>query len=146
MNAHIIQFVVLTLVGTLFDPMNLLVYNPSHMLISLPAFYNGLVMASSMIWSHELIHWLTVGHFNWTVFTIGIILSAVLTITLLRYQIGIRDRDWLKGMITHHSSALTTSHHISKVTNNAQIRELAINIIQAQEREIKQMESMLETT
>ena len=46
-------------------------------------------------------------------------------------------------MISHHSTALTTSHKIYNKTNNPKIKKLAKDIIETQEREIKLMKSML---
>ena len=46
-------------------------------------------------------------------------------------------------MISHHSTALTTTHKIIKKTKNKKIKKLAKDIIDAQEREIKLMKEML---
>ena len=46
-------------------------------------------------------------------------------------------------MISHHSTALTTSHKISKKTRNSKIKKLAKEIIDTQEKEIELMKSML---
>ena len=46
-------------------------------------------------------------------------------------------------MISHHSTALTTSHKIYNKTSDEKIKELAKNIIQTQEDEIKIMKSLL---
>ena len=37
-------------------------------IISLTLFYGGLLMASNMIWGHEIIHYLSMGHFNKYIF------------------------------------------------------------------------------
>ena len=46
-------------------------------------------------------------------------------------------------MISHHSTALTTSHKIYNKTNNTKLKKLAKEIIYTQEKEIKLMKSML---
>ena len=46
-------------------------------------------------------------------------------------------------MISHHSTALTTSNIIYKRTNDKRIKKLAKEIIDTQEREIKLMKSYL---
>jgi uncharacterized protein (DUF305 family) len=46
-------------------------------------------------------------------------------------------------MISHHSTALTTSHKIYNRSNNNKIKELSNNIIKTQEKEIKIMKNML---
>ena len=46
-------------------------------------------------------------------------------------------------MISHHSTALTTSHQILKKTKNEKIRKLATDIVETQEIEIKLMKELL---
>ena len=137
------MFVVMVLFGMLFNPMNILAFRFSDLYISLTLFYGGLLMASNMIWAHELVHFLNMGHFNSLVFYIGIILSISVSILLLRQQLFVDDKQWLKRMISHHSTALTTSHIIYKRTKNPRIKKLAKDIIETQEKEIKLMKCML---
>jgi hypothetical protein len=140
---QIIQFIIMVLVGVLFNPMNMLAFKINHLYLSLTLFYGGLLMASNMMWAHEIIHYLSMRHFNKYVFFIGIFLSIIITIILLRKQLLINDSQWLRRMISHHSTALTTSHKISNRTNNVKLKQLAKEIIETQEREIKLMKSML---
>ena len=60
-------------------------------------------MASNMMWVHEIVHYLTMGHLNILVFCIGIILSIFISIFLLRQQLFVDDKQWLSRMISHHS-------------------------------------------
>jgi Ca2+/Na+ antiporter len=71
-----------------------------------------------------------------------IILLAVL-IYLYRKQIGVNDKQYLEGMIEHHSMALLTSEEILNKTDDYNIAKLAKNIIQTQTDEIKEMEDLL---
>ena len=96
-----------------------------------------------MIWGHEIIHYLSMGHFNMLVFSGGIILSISVSILLLRQQLLVDDKQWLKRMIPHHSTALTTTHKIYKRTQNPKLKVLAKEIIDTQEKEIRLMKSML---
>ena len=140
---HFIMFIVMVIVGMLFNPMNILAYRFTDLYISVTLFYSGLLMASNMIWAHEIVHYLAMGHFNVIVFTVGILLSVSISILLLREQLMIDDKQWLKRMIPHHSTALTTSHNIYNKTTNPKIKILAKEIIDTQEREIQLMKSML---
>ena len=83
------------------------------------------------------------GHFNKYVFFTGIILSILVSVLLLRGQFVVSDKEWLKRMISHHSTALTTSHKIREKTNDNKIKKLAEEIIETQEREISLMKSWL---
>ena len=77
---QIIMFVGMVIVGMLFNPMNILIYRITDLYISLTLFYGGLLMASNMIWAHEIIHYLSIGHFNIYIFSVGIILSISISI------------------------------------------------------------------
>ena len=140
---QIIMFIVMVIVGIFFNPMNILAYNFSDLYMSYTLFYGGLLMASNMMWSHEIIHYLSMGHFNYYVFFIGLVLSISVSILLLRSQLFVNDKQWLKRMIPHHSTALTTSYKIYNKTHNPKIKKLAKDIINTQKKEINLMKSML---
>ena len=140
---QIVQFIVMIIIGVLFNPMNMLAFRTNDLYLSLTLFYGGLLMAANMLWAHEIIHYLTVGHFNKYIFLIGIGSSILITVGLLRKQLLVDDKQWLKRMISHHSTALTTSHKIYNRTNNLKLKKLAKEIIETQEREIQLMKSML---
>lgn len=142
-NGHIIMFIVMVIVGMSFNPMNVLAYRFSDLYISLTLFYGGLLMASNMMWAHEIVHYLSMGHFNLSIFVIGVVLSLFISLMLLRNQTFVTDRQWLLRMISHHSTALTTSHKIYNNTQDANVKKLAGDIIKTQEKEITQMKLML---
>ena len=137
------MFIIMVIIGILFNPMNILAYRFYDLYISKTLFYGGLLMASNMIWGHEIVHYLSMGHFNILVFSFGIILSIGVSIILLRQQFLIDDKQWLKRMISHHSTALTTSYKIYNKTKNIKIKNLSKKIIDTQNEEIKIMKSML---
>ena len=148
-NKHVIQFIVMIIVGVLFNPMNALAYKINDLYMSLTLLYSGILMASNMIWSHEIIHYFSMGEFNKYAFIVGILLSILTTIILLRQQLFIDDTQWLKRMIPHHSTALTTTNQLLKnrekdFKSNPQLFRLAKDIIYNQEREIVLMKLMLE--
>ena len=60
----------------------------------------------------------------------------------LRNQMPIGDRQYMKAMIPHHSSAILTSTHAN--IQDPEVKKLAEQIIKAQKEEIAQMENMLE--
>ena len=139
------MFIVMVIIGMLFNPMNILAYRFSDLYLSQTLFYGGLLMASNMMWAHEIVHYLSMGHFNMLIFSIGIILSIGVSILLLRQQLLVDDNQWLRRMISHHSTALTTSHKIYNKTSNREIKKLAKEIINTQEKEIQLMKSILYT-
>ena len=138
------MFIVMIIVGMLFNPMNILAFRFSDLYISLTLFYGGLLMASNMIWAHEIVNYLYTGHFNSGIFIFGIVLSASISLFLLRKQLFVRDDQWLRRMISHHSTALTTSKKLHERTVDPELKQLASEIIETQEKEITLMKSMLE--
>jgi hypothetical protein len=136
----------MTLVGIFFNPMNMLAYNINDLYFSTTLLYGGFLMASNMIWSHEIVHYLTMGHFNKTTFLFGIALSLSITLILLRGQLFVNETNWLKRMIPHHSTALTTTTNLLKKANinkNPKLYRLAKDIIYNQKREIDFMKLFL---
>ena len=84
---HLIQFVVMAVVGILFNPMNVLAYRLSDLYLSLTLFYGGLLMASNMMWSHEIVHYLSMGHFNKKVFILGLFLLIYMRQHYLKFKL-----------------------------------------------------------
>lgn len=62
-------------------------------------------------------------------------------IALVRSQITVSDRDYMEGMIPHHSIAILTSERAQ--IKDVRVRMLADEIIEAQRREIKEMEWLI---
>jgi hypothetical protein len=69
--------------------------------------------------------------------------GLALFIYLYRKQVAINDKQYLEGMIEHHSMALLTSEEILKKTDNYNIAKLAKNIIQTQQDEIRVMRELI---
>lgn len=76
---------------------------------------------------------------------IAIFLSAILlfgtSLWLVRSQVTVSDVDWMEGMIPHHSIAILTSERAQ--IEDVRVRELADEIIEAQRREINEMEWLI---
>ncbi len=72
---------------------------------------------------------------------IGGALLMILAVWLVRSQITVTDTDYMEGMIPHHSIAILTSERAQ--IEDVRVRELADGIIDAQRREIKEMEWLI---
>ncbi|HSM70550.1 MAG TPA: DUF305 domain-containing protein [Anaerolineales bacterium] len=77
-----------------------------------------------------------------TAIVIGAILVLASAIWLVRSQVTVTDVDYMEGMIPHHSIAILTSERAQ--IEDVRVRELADEIIEAQVREIKEMEWLIE--
>ncbi|MCX7543872.1 DUF305 domain-containing protein [Marinicella gelatinilytica] len=68
---------------------------------------------------------------------IGSAVLFVVALFLVRSQTTVDDVSWMKAMIPHHSIAILTSKRAN--ISDPRVRQLADEIIKAQEREIKEM-------
>ena len=68
----------------------------------------------------------------------------ILFIYLYRKQVYVSDKDYLKGMIEHHSMGIFTSEEIVKKTDNYNLAKIAKNIIQKQKDEIREMKELID--
>lgn len=73
---------------------------------------------------------------NIAIVAVSILVFSV-SLFLMRDQTTIDDVDYLEGMIPHHSIAILTSERAN--ITDPRVRELADEIIAAQEREIEEM-------
>ena len=62
---------------------------------------------------------------------------------LYRKQVAVTDKQYVEGMIEHHSMGILTSEAILKKTDNYYIAKLAKNIIQTQTDEIRNMREFI---
>lgn len=72
----------------------------------------------------------------------GAALMLLLSIWLVRSQVTVTGVYYMKGMIPHHSIAILTSERAQ--IEDPRVRQLADGIIEAQRREIKEMEWLIE--
>ena len=71
----------------------------------------------------------------------GSLLLMILSTFLVRRQVPIDDVRWMKAMIPHHSIAILTSKRAD--LEDPEVKNLAGEIIRAQEREIAEMKRMI---
>ena len=73
---------------------------------------------------------------------VGSLVVFLLALFLVRSQTTVQDSSWMSAMIPHHSIAILTSENAE--INDVRVRELADEIIEAQRREIKEMNWLLD--
>ena len=104
--------------------------------------YMATIMALFMILLEVMMH-----DHQYSVFSlhfyVGIVAALAIFIYLYRKQVAINDKQYLEGMIEHHSMALLTSEEILKKTDNYDIAKLAKNIIQTQKDELRTMRELV---
>lgn len=140
-----ILFIVMFFTALFLNPMNVLAYSTSHLYLSSTLLWTALYMASTMICSHQIVHYLQMGnkHFNLRIFFIGLCMMFF-CIVILRSQIFVSPSQWIRRMIPHHSTAITTTKQLLK---NNRVDEktfrLAKDILLTQQKEIDFMKTIL---
>ena len=136
----------MAMVGTstviMFGLMYLNTYALEHVYWSETRFWMMFVMGSVMAVVMLLFMW---GMYrntakNWII--IGVAMATfALSLFLVRSQETVHDSEWMSAMIPHHSIAIMTSEraHIEDV----RVQELANSIIEAQRKEIAEMEWLI---
>lgn len=77
-----------------------------------------------------------------TVIIVGSLILMSVSTLLVRQQIPVDDVRWMRAMIPHHSIAILTSKNAE--ISDPEVKELANDIIKAQEKEIMEMKKMIE--
>jgi len=146
MREQVMLFFVMFLISLTIDPMNVMVYSFDSIYLSKSLIISSLYMASTMICAHQIVHYISMGHLDKYVFSIGIGLSAVF-LYIMRSQIFIKPEDWMRGMIPHHSTAITTTRKLlenNQLKPDSNIYKLANDILKTQQDEIAFMKELLQ--
>lgn len=135
------------MIGTAMVAMFLLMYTHSyqifdHAWFSETRMFMTLIMGGSMmiIMLSFMLNMYKDRKMNAGIF-IGGFLILVLGIWLVRSQVTVDEVDYMEGMIPHHSIAILTSERAA--IQDLRVRKLAEQIIEAQRKEIKEMEWLI---
>ena len=119
------------------------VYAWDHVWFSQTRFWMALMMGMAMIvimlgfmwgmYRTRAVKWLVMA---------GAVAGFALFLWLARSQATVGDEAWMKAMIPHHSIAVLTSRRAQ--ISDPRVRELADAIIEAQVKEIAQMEMLID--
>lgn len=126
----------------MYGVMYLNVYDTEHIYLNTTRLYMAFLMVSPM----ALLMLAMMGGMypdrkkNTLIIVLSIFVFA-LSLTFLRRQIPVGDVQYMKAMIPHHSSAILTSEQAD--ITDPEVKELAREIIKAQEEEIAQMKKIL---
>tara|TARA_Y100000591_G_C21420667_1_gene492009 strand:+ start:82 stop:621 length:540 start_codon:yes stop_codon:yes gene_type:complete len=139
---NLISFIIGILVSIFFNHLNLLAYNINHLYYSPTLIYAGLIGASNSVWSYQIIRFFSSGKFNLNIFILGL-WAAIFLFFMLRSQIFVDDETYIKRMISHDSTAITTSKKILDKTIDSRIKNFALETIELIENRINTMEKLL---
>ena len=139
---NIIAFIVGIIISISLNHLNLLAYNLNHLYLSPTLVYAALIGASNTVWSYQVVRYLSSKRFNTVIFSISLVMSIILTI-LMRSQYFVDDVRFIKRMISHDSTALTTSDRILEKTKNPKVIDFANSTKELISNRINQMEVLL---
>ncbi|WP_024610720.1 DUF305 domain-containing protein [Pseudoalteromonas sp. TB64] len=127
---------------TMFVLMYLNTYQLSHVYFSETRTYMALYMGAAMA---VIMLLFMLNMYKDKKKNIAVLIASVAvfagSLFLVRSQATVADSSWMSAMIPHHSIAILTSDR-SKIKDK-RVKKLAKNIIEAQEREIKEMQWLL---
>jgi len=114
---------------------SIMVNNIGNVTNSLGKIYMSIIMGLYMVVLEIIMHDHQYEVFSTKYYVLfGVLL--VIFIVLYRTQQFINDKQYLEGMIEHHSMAILTSNKILEKTDNYNVAKLAKEIIQKQQDEI----------
>lgn len=120
----------------------IMVSNTMYITNNIGKAYLATIMGISMIILEIMMrdHQYNVLSVNWYAILFGVLAMFVY---LYRKQVAINDKQYLEGMIEHHSMALFTSEEILKKTDNYDVSKLAKNIMSQQTDELRTMRELI---
>ncbi|KYG79541.1 DUF305 family protein family protein [Roseivirga ehrenbergii] len=140
-----IKFLFMMLVSfiMMYGIMFLNVAEIDHILLSTTRTYMSLLMVAPMAISMMLFMWGMYENKRLNMVIIsGAAIVFIVVLSALRTQTPIKDVQYMKAMIPHHSSAIMVSENAT--FEDPETAELAKQIIEAQEKEIAQMKRIIE--
>lgn len=144
-KGNYLKFIVMIITSmiVMFGLMYLNSYELSHVRWSETRFYMTFIMGAAMAvvmlsFMRDMYHNLKI---NIGIY-VGSLVVFLLALFLVRSQTTVLDSSWMSAMIPHHSIAILTSENAE--ISDVRVRELADEIIEAQRREIEEMNWLLE--
>lgn len=133
---------IITSTVVMFGLMYLNTYQLDHIYFSETRAYMALVMGAAM--AAVMLAFMLAMYTNRTIniaIFVGSVIVFAASLWLVRSQATVDDVSWMRAMIPHHSIAILTSEraHIK----DPRVRKLADGIIEAQRREIGEMQALI---
>lgn len=127
----------------MFGMMYLNVYSIDHLFFSRTRVFMALMMGAVMAIIMLLFMWKMYENKTLNKIILGVsVLVFAGSLFMVRSQTTVSDVAWMKAMIPHHSIAILTSKRAD--LKDPEVKKLANDIIEAQEKEIEQMKKLIE--
>ena len=127
----------------MFGMMYLNVYSIDHLFFSRTRVFMALMMGAVMAIIMLLFMWKMYENKTLNKIILGVsVLVFAGSLFMVRSQTTVSDVAWMKAMIPHHSIAILPSKRAN--LKDPEVKKLANDIIEAQEKEIEQMKKLIE--
>ncbi len=127
----------------MFGMMYLNVYSIDYLFFSRTRVFMALMMGAVMAIIMLLFMWKMYENKTLNKIILGVsVLVFAGSLFMVRSQTTVSDVAWMKAMIPHHSIAILTSKRAN--LKDPEVKKLANDIIEAQEKEIEQMKKLIE--
>ena len=127
----------------MFGMMYLNVYSIDHLFFSRTRVFMALMMGAVMAIIMLLFMWKMYENKTLNKIILGVsVLVFACSLFMVSSQTTVSDVAWMKAMIPHHSIAILTSKRAN--LKDPEVKKLANDIIEAQEKEIEQMKKLIE--
>ena len=127
----------------MFGMMYLNVYSIDHLFFSRTRVFMALMMGAVMAIIMLLFMWKMYENKTLNKIILGVsVLVFAGSLFMVRSETTVSDVAWMKAMIPHHSIAILTSKRAN--LKDPEVKKLANDIIEAQEKEIEQMKKLIE--
>lgn len=127
----------------MFGMMYLNVYSIDHLFFSRTRVFMALMMGAVIAIIMLLFMWKMYENKTLNKIILGVsVLVFAGSLFMVRSQTTVSDVAWMKAMIPHHSIAILTSKRAN--LKDPEVKKLANDIIEAQEKEIEQMKKLIE--
>lgn len=139
-----LKFILMVIVSTgiMFVMMYFDVYRLDHIFFSQTMAFKALMMGAGMAIIMLLFMWHMYENKKANRIILGLsVLVFAGSLFMVQSQTAVDDKAWMKAMIPHHSIAIMTSDRAD--LKDPKVKKLAKQIIDAQEREIKEMKQLI---
>ena len=138
------KFVLMVLVSTvvMFGLMYFNIFSVDHLFFSQTRVFMALMMGAVMAILMLLFMWKMYSNkkANYAILALAFLTFGV-SLYLVRSQATVKDVSWMEAMVPHHSIAILTSERAE--LEDPRVKKLSEDIIEAQKREIEEMEQLI---
>ena len=155
-NYLLYTFLVNIVIAMSFNGVNILAYDFRDIYFSVTLLYASMLMFTNSLWGYQIIRYLSYNKFSTTMFSAGIIATIIVSL-LLRNQVFVDDKQYLRRMISYQSATVQASSIIlEKLKNNVDLQndnesnakkkviQLAETIFKTQKPQILKMKKILQ--